>query len=103
VSQRPGLYLGGDAPNGTGAIRSTLLKWAWSITDAAVVITRVSVVVLIHPVHHDTRRVLGLLKSGQLSAQPRSRLAVGARLAGGPRQNSDGPLVNSYKSAPLGY
>lgn len=52
-------------------------------------ITRVSVVVLIHPTHHDTRRALGLLKSDQLSAQPRSRLVVGARLAGCPRLNSD--------------
>ena len=76
MSQRPGLYLAEDAPNGAGAIRSALLEWAWSITDAAVVITRVSVVVLIHPIHHDTRRVLGLLKSGQLPAQLRSRLVA---------------------------
>ena len=69
MSQRPGQYLGGDAPSGTGAIRSALAEWAWSITDAAVVITRVSVVVLIHPVRHDTRKVLGLLKSGQLPLQ----------------------------------
>jgi hypothetical protein len=109
VSQRPGLYLGrdapisgGDAPSGTGAMRGALLEWAWSITDAAVVITRVSVVVLIHPVRHDTRRVPGLLKSGQLPAQPRSRPAVGARLASCPRLNSDGPLANSDKPVPLG-
>jgi hypothetical protein len=110
VSQRPGLYLdgdapisGGDAPSGTGAIRSALPEWAWSITDAAVVITRVSVVVLIHPVRHDTRKVMGLLKSGQLPDQPRSRLAMGARLARCRRLNSDGPVANSDKSVPLGY
>ena len=98
MSQRPGLYLGrdapisgGDAPSGTGAMRSSLLEWAWSITDAAVVITRVSVVVLIHPVRHDTRKVMGLLKSGQLSAQPRSWLAASAWLARGPELNSGGP------------
>jgi hypothetical protein len=89
VSQGPGLYLGRDVPNRTSAIRSALLERAWFITDAAVVITRVSVVVLIHPAHHDTRRVLRLLKSGQLSARPRSRLVVGARLSSCPGLNSD--------------
>jgi hypothetical protein len=91
VSQRPSQYLERDAPGGTGAIRSALPEWAWSITDAAVVITRVSVVVLIHPVRHDTRKVMGLLKSGQLPAQPRSRLAASAWLARGPELNSGGP------------